>query len=211
MKTNSMKKFMSGSILLSALFGILAGILLIALSADLLLKIVFVIMGIITVFYSLPGITVGLMSFKTTAGKVTLLFSIISAVFGCLMIFWHESFLMFFLGGYLLILPLIQILLAKEKLDQLKSELPKLILGVVMLLIGPAGAIELLFDVAGWIIIILTLIYTVGSLLSLRKMQEKTGGRVFVDHTGDGKPDVIYLDTDGDGNADTEIRYSDDK
>lgn len=211
MKTNSVKKFMGGSILLSALIGILAGVLLIALSADLLLKIVFVIMGIITVFYSLPGITLGLMSLGTRGGKVTLLFSVISAVFGFLMIFWHESFLMFFLGGYLLILPLIQILLAKEKLDQLKSELPKLILGVVMLLIGPAGAIGILFDVAGWVIIVLTLLYTVGSLLSLRKMQEKTGGRIFVDHTGDGKPDVIYLDTDGDGNADTEIRYSDDK
>ena len=33
MKTNSVKKFMGGSILLSALIGILAGVLLIALSA----------------------------------------------------------------------------------------------------------------------------------------------------------------------------------
>ncbi len=211
MKSKSFEKWIGGSVLLSALFGILAGILLIVLNTDLLLKIVFVIMGVITVFYSLPGIALGVMTFASRAGKVTLLFSVLSAIFGFLMIFWHDRFLMLFLGIYLLILPLVEILVAKEKLNQLKTELPKLILGVVMILIGPAGALGILFDIAGWVIIVLTLLYTLGSILSLKKTQAKTGGRIFVDTTGDGKPDVIYIDTDGDGEADTATKYSDDK
>lgn len=199
MKTKSYNRYLGGSILLTALIGILAGVLLIALDTAFLLKIIFVIMGVITVFYSLPGIAVGLMGISTGTGKVTLIFSILSALLGFLMIFHHESYLMFFLGGYLLIIPLIQILLAKEKLTRLKAELPKLILGVVMLVVGPAGALAALFDVAGWIIIVLTAFYTLLSLLSLKNPKNtKTGGRVFVD-------------VDGDGTIDTVIHNSEDK
>ena len=101
MKTKSYNRYLGGSILLTALIGILAGVLLIALDTAFLLKIIFVIMGVITVFYSLPGIAVGLMGISTGTGKVTLIFSILSALLGFLMIFQHESYLMFFLGGYL--------------------------------------------------------------------------------------------------------------
>ena len=98
-----------------------------------------------------------------------------------------------------MIIPLIQILLAKEKLTRLKAELPKLILGVVMLVVGPAGTLAALFDVAGWIIIVLTAFYTLLSLLSLKNPKNtKTGGRVFVD-------------VDGDGTIDTVIHNSEDK
>ena len=204
-------RILGGSILLSALFGILAGILLIFLNADILLKIVFVIMGIITVFYSLPGITLGVMSFSTKTGKLTLLLSALSAVIGFLMIFWHSTFLIFFLGAYMIVMPVIEILLAKDKLDQLKAELPKLILGVVMLLLGPAKTLDVLFDIAGWVIIVLTLINTLASLISIKKVQKNTGGRIFVDTTGDGKVDTVYIDTTGDGEADTATKYRENK
>lgn len=196
MQTKSFNRYLGGSILLSALIGVLAGVLLIALDSSLLLKIIFVIMGVITVFYSLPGIALGVMSISTGAGKVTLIFSILSAVLGFLMIFQHESYLMFFLGGYLLIIPLIQILIAKERLNRLKAELPKLILGVVMLVVGPAGTLEVLFDIAGWIIIGLTAISTLLSLLSMRKPKDQTGSRIFVDVDGDGTVDAIIHDSE---------------
>ena len=114
------------------------------------------------------------------------------------MIFQHESYLMFFLGGYLLIIPLIQILISKEKLTRMKAELPKLILGVVMLVVGPAGTLDVLFDVAGWIIIVLTAIYTLLSLLSLKTSKNsRTGSRVFVDYDGDGTVDAVIHDSEG--------------
>lgn len=196
MQTKSFNRYLGGSILLTALIGVLAGILLIALETAFLLKIIFVIMGVITVFYSLPGIAVGVMGISTGAGKVTLIFSILSAVLGFLMIFSHESYLMFFLGGYLIAFPLIEILLAKDKLIRLKAELPKLILGVVMLVVGPAGTLEVLFDVAGWVIIVLTAFYTLLSLLSLRKPKNQTGNRVFVDVDGDGTIDTVIHESE---------------
>ena len=198
MKTKSFNRYFGGSILLSALVGVLAGVLLIAMDPSLLLKVIFVIMGVITVFYSLPGIAVGLMSLSTGSGRVTLISSILSAVLGLLMIFQHESYLMFFLGGYLLVIPLIQVLLSRERLLRLKAELPKLILGVVMLVVGPAGTLAVLFDVAGWIIIVLTAIYTLLSLLSLKSPKNtQTGGRIFVDYDGDGTVDAVIQDSEG--------------
>lgn len=196
MQTKTFNRYLGGSILLTALIGVLAGILLLALDPSFLLKIIFVIMGVITVFYSLPGIAVGVMGFSTGAGKVTLIFSILSAVLGLLMIFQHESYLMFFLGGYLILFPAIEILLAKDKLTRLKAELPKLILGVVMLVVGPAGTLEVLFDVAGWVIIVLTAFYTLLSLLSLRKPKNQTGSRVFVDVDGDGTIDAVIHESE---------------
>ena len=196
MQTKSFNRYLGGSILLTALIGVLAGILLISLDTSLLLKIIFVIMGVITVFYSLPGIAVGLMGISTRGGKVTMIFSALSAVLGFLMIFRHESYLMFFLGGYLILFPLIEILFARDKLIRLKAELPKLILGVVMLVVGPAGTLEVLFDVAGWIIIVLTAFYTLLSLLSLRKPKNQTGNRIFVDVDGDGTIDTVIHESE---------------
>ena len=211
MNTKNSGKLLGGSILLSALFGILAGILLIFLSADFLLTVVFVIMGIITVFYSLPGITLGAMTFSTGAGKITLILSILSAVIGFLMIFWHSTFLLFFLGGYMIVMPVIEILLAKDKLNQLKAELPKLILGVAMLILGPAGTLDVLFDVAGVVTVLLSIVNATVLLIGMRKKQNKTGGRIFADTTGDGKIDTLYVDTTGDGKADTATDYFGDK
>ncbi|MBQ8433057.1 MAG: hypothetical protein IJX28_09265 [Clostridia bacterium] len=211
MNLNSSKRYVGGSVLLSTLLGVLAGVLLLCLNAELLLTIVFVIMGIVTVCYQLPGITVGLMSFSTKEGKITLFFSALSAIIGFLMIFWHSQFLMFFLGAYLLVFPLLQILLSKEKKERLKTELPKIILGVVMLLIGPAGALGALFKIAGWAIILLSILYGIVVLLSLRKKQNTTGGRIFADTNGDGKIDTVFVDTTGDGKADSATRYFDEQ
>ena len=111
----------------------------------------------------------------------------------------------------MIVMPVIEILLAKDKLNQLKAELPKLILGVVMFLLGPAKTLDVLFDVAGWVIIVLTLLNAIVSLLSLKKVHKNTGGRIFVDTTGDGKVDTVYIDTTGDGKVDTATNYRENK
>ncbi len=211
MKLMNSKGYAGGGVLLTTLLGILVGVLLLCLDPSLLLKIVFVILGVVTVLYQIPGITVGLMSLATKEGKILLFFSALSAIFGFLMVFWHAAFLMFFLGIYLLLFPLLQVLFSADKKERLRTELPKMILGVIMLLLGPAGTLGVLFKIAGWSIILLCLVYGVSMLLALRKKQNTTGGRIFADTTGDGKLDTVYVDTTGDGMADSATRYFDDK
>lgn len=213
-KYQSQKLFGSG-VLIFALFGLLAGLLLIALPVETLLKIVFVIVGVVTVVCNLPGIILGLAHLDERGGTLTLALSVLSVILGVLMIFCHSSILMILVGIYFLILPLVNVLLARERGAQLKAELPKLILGVVLVVVGPARTAAILFDVAGWIIVVLTLIYFVSMLISYLVRQQKaeaqTGNRTFVDTTGDGKIDTVYVDIDGDGKPDTKKRYRDTK
>lgn len=213
MKMN--EKLFGSGVLTFALLGLLSGLLLIVLPVELLLKIVFVIVGIVTVVSNLPGLIVGLSNIGDRVGQVSLVLSLISVILGVLMIFFHSSVLMILVGVYLLILPLVEILLSKNRGAQLRAELPKLILGVVLLVVGPARTVAVLFDVAGWIIVTLTVIYLVAMLISYLHRQQKadtqTGNRTFVDTTGDGKIDTVYVDTDGDGTPDTKRRYRENK
>ena len=212
MKLPNSKQTTLASILTFGLLGLLAGILLIALDTAFLIKIVFVVMGVVTVLYNVPALLIGFMTLKTRAGVISFVLSLISTVIGVLMIFWHESVLMLVLGAYMLIFPLVQILCAKDKLTQLKTQLPKLIVGVVLLLIGPAKALNVVFDLAGWIVLILTAIYIVTVLVGqsrVSKHVDQTGNRIFVDTTGDGKVDTVYVDTTGDGKVDTSTKYRD--
>ncbi len=215
MKTNASQKLFGSGVLIFALLGLLAGILLIALPVELLLKIVFVIVGVVTVVSNLPGLIVGLTKLDERAGQVSLILSLISVIFGVLMIFFHSTVLVILVGVYLLILPLVEILIAKNRGAQLKAELPKLILGVVLVVVGPARGAAILFDVAGWIILVLTAVYFVSMLISYlirqKKAETQTGNRTFVDTTGDGKIDTVYTDIDGDGKPDTKCRYREDK
>ena len=215
MKMNASQKLFGTGVLIFSLLGLLAGILLIALPVELLLKIVFVIVGVITVVSGLPVVFAGLSNFGDRAGRVSLVLSLISVVFGILMIFFHSTVLVILVGVYLLILPLVEILIARDRVAQLKAELPKLILGVVLVVIGPARGAAILFDVAGWVILVLTAVYLVSMLISYlirqKKAEAQTGNRTFVDTTGDGKIDTVYTDIDGDGKPDTKHRYREDK
>lgn len=211
-KYESQKLFGSG-VLVFALFGLLAGLLLIALPVETLFQIVFVIVGVVTIVSNIPGVIMGLARLDERGGLVTLVLSVLSVILGFLMIFYHSSILMILVGVYLIVLPLIEVLIAKDRGAQLKAELPKLILGVVLVVVGPAKTADVLFDVAGWIIVVLTSVYLIAMLISYlarqKKAETKTGNRTFVDTTGDGKIDTVYVDTNGDGTPDTKKRYRD--
>lgn len=198
--------------LVFALFGVGVGVLLIALPADLLLRLAFVIVGALTVLTQIPGILSGLLhlSERGGGGKLLLFSSLISTALGLLMIFYPSALLSVLLGVYLIVLPLILVLTDGDKRTRLQKELPRMILGVVLVLIGPAAILDLLFDVAGWVILVLTLVYTAVTLLAARRRTERahvTGNRIFADTDGDGSIDTVYLDTTGDGRADTATQY----
>lgn len=195
------------------LTGLLFGLLLILLPVEFLIKVFFIVIGVMVLISSVSGIASGLRYFDRAAGKISLALSLISAVFGLVLIFWHSSLLSVLVGVYLIALPIVQILLSGNRRAALRSELPRLIVGTVLLLIGPAKALEVMFDVAGWVTVALTVLLGVAFLVArVRRTataENRTGNRVFVDTTGDGSIDTVYVDTDGDGKHDTAKRYRD--
>lgn len=213
MKLPQVKKASLISVLIIGALGVLLGALLLAVNPDFILKILFVVMGVITVLSALPGLLVGLSTGRT--GRLSLIISLFSIVIGLLMIFWHSSLLMILVGVYLLVFPLVEILVAKDRSTRFQSELPKMIVGVILLLIGPAKALDVMLDVAGIGVIVLSVLYVLFSCLSdigkQTKKEATTGNRIFVDTTGDGRVDTVYVDTTGDGKPDTAKRYRDQK
>jgi len=215
MKLPNSKQTTLASILIFAFLGLLTGMLLILISTDFLIKVIFIVMGILTVVYNIPGFVAGLVSIQTRTGLVTMLLSAVSIATGLIMIFWHSELLMLFLGAYMVIFPLVEILLSEDKVQRLKTELPKLIIGIVLLLVGPSKVMNVMFDVAGWIVIGHTAIYVLIMFFTMMKKSNqanmKTGNRIFADTTGDGKIDTVYHDTNGDGTPDTAKKYNEDK
>ncbi len=191
--------------------GILIGLLLIVIPVGFLLDVVFFIMGIATIVVSLPALISLLPLRHTRVGSVSLVCTALLVIAGFLMLFWHSSVLLIIVGVVMIAQPILSIVSATGRQARLKAELPKLIIGVVLLLLGPANAIDVLFDVAGVGLIVLSIIYLIAMYVVLKKSQNVTGNRVFVDTDGNGTIDTVYVDTDGNGEVDTATDYREKK
>ncbi len=190
-----------------AVLGLLAGILLLTVPFAWILSLIFVVLGIFTVISALPGVITGVRSVETGAGKFLLITSLLELAVGLLLIFWHNSILMLAVGIYLVVLPLLEIFTAQDRNAAFRAALPQLILGVLLLLVGPANALEWLLRVAGVTVLILTVLAVIFMTVAIQKRQNTPGGRIFADTDGDGTIDTVYVDTTGDGEADTATSY----
>ena len=191
--------------------GVLVGLLLILLPVGFLLDVVFFIMGIVTIAVNLPTLFSLLPLRHTGVGKVSLICTALMVVAGFLMLILHSSILLIVVGVVMIAQPLIAIVNATDRSSRFKAEAPKLIVGIVLLVLGPAKTIDVLFDVAGIGVIILSIVYLISMYRLLKKSQNVTGARVFVDTDGNGTIDTVYVDTNGNGKADTATRYREKK
>lgn len=207
---NIRRNFSKASLTIAGL-GVLLGLLLIAIPVGFLLNLVFFIMGIVTIAVSLPALLSLLPLRHTNVGRFSLISTALLVVAGFLMLFWHSSILLIVVGIVMIAQPILAIVSATDKQARLKTEAPKLVIGIILLLLGPANTIDILFDVAGVGLIVLSIVYLISMYVVLKKSQNTTGARVFVDTDGNGTIDTIYVDTDGNGEADTATDYREKK
>ena len=195
--------------------GALIGLLLIVIPVGFLIDVVFFIMGIATIAVSLPALFSLLPLRHTSVGKVSLISTALMVIAGFLMLFCHSSVyssvLLIVVGVVMIVQPILAIASDSDRQARLKAELPKLIIGVILVVLGPANAIDILFDVAGVGLIVLSILYLLWSYRIVKKAQNITGNRIFVDTDGNGTIDTIYVDTDGNGEADTATNYREKK
>ena len=211
MNFKNIRRGFSHASLTVAGLGVLLGLLLIIIPVGFLLDLVFFIMGIVTIVVSLPALISLLPLRHTKVGNVSLVCTALMVLAGFLMLFWHSSVLLIIVGIIMVAQPILTIVNATDRQSSLKAEAPKLIIGIVLLLLGPANAIDVLFDIAGIGVIVLSIVYLISMHVVLKKSQNITGARVFVDTDGNGKIDTIYVDTDGNGEADTATNYRGEK
>jgi hypothetical protein len=200
--------------------GILLGVLLLVLgmllkpeTVQTIIKWGIIIYGIFIVIGNIPGLISGIANIGKPTGVFDLVCALLGIALGVAMICYQGSVLVAIVGIYLIILPLVRVLLAKQKGEQFKRELIRIILGVVLLFFVPAllnvafTVIHWLLVILGWIVIALSVIIGVVEIIRvLRAPATSAGGKIYVDVTGDGVVDTVLVDTDGDGKPDTEYR-----
>lgn len=214
------KKQLLAKIITSTVTSILLGVLLILLPILLpvsrLIRIAFIVLGVITIINYIPSLISGIKNISTADGKEDLIVAIIGIAIGAVMIFYQGTLLTVLAAIFLIVLPLIRILLARDHMAALRAELLRIILGIVLIAFLPAlmGAVDLvvkiILTVIGVIMILVALVNGYNGYRVWKNFVEPNPNRaanVFVDSTGDGVVDTIMVDTDGNGKADTEVKY----
>ena len=177
--------------------GILIGVLLLVLAGILkpstvatIIHYGLIIYGVIIVIGNIPGLISGIANVNKAAGVFDLVCSILGIGLGAAMIFYQGSILVALVAIYLIVFPVIRVLLAEQKVEQLKREALRIALGVVLLVFVPAlldaafTLVHLLLLIAGWAVIALSTIFGVIEIVRIsmaKEIKAPENGHVYVD------------------------------
>ena len=196
-----MKKQLLVSLIVTMIIGILVGVLLIVLGGALtpatiatIIKWGLIIYGVFIVIGNIPGLVSGIANANRPAGVFDLVGAVIGISLGIAMIFYHGSLLVAIVAAYLIIFPLLRILLAARKGEQLRRELVRIIMGVVLLVFVPnwneaiANVLKILLFVIGGAVITLALLLGVLGIIRIVSAKEENTfdqGRLYVSYDED--------------------------
>lgn len=178
--------------------GILVGVLLLVLGGILtpetvakIINIGLIIYGIFIIIGNIPGLVSGIANIHKADGVFDLIASVVGIALGVAMIFYQGTLLVTLVAVYLIIFPIVRVLLASDKGEQLKRELVRIVLGVVLLIFVPAlvnaafTVVHLLLLIAGWAVIVLSALFGVIEIVRIATAKEipakAEGDRVYVE------------------------------
>ncbi len=147
------------------------GILLIAIgiffcagNTDTLTKVLFIIIGVLMVITNIKPLIESIKAKDT----IDIVARILFIVFGIMFIFVHNTALSIIVGILFIVFPVIKILLASDKMAMFMVNLPELIIGLIVLIVGPNAVGHVLFVVLG----VFLIVFGVLSILSSFYKQE---------------------------------------
>lgn len=177
--------------------GILVGVLLLVLGGILTPETVgtiihwgLIIYGIIIIIGNVPGLISGIANVHTAAGVFDLICSVLGIALGVAMIFYQGSVLVALVAIYLIVFPLIRVLMAGKKAEQLKRELLRIVLGVLLLVFVPnwtetiSNVLQILFFVCGGAVILLSLAFGIIEIVRIataKRIKVPENGHIYVD------------------------------
>ena len=131
---NSQKKLILTKMIVSLIFGVLFGAALI-------------LIGNVVSVSSL--IKWAIINVNEKKGIVELIFSGLGILMGLIMVFMHNDVITAIVAVYLVIIPVVEIILSKDKKNTLKGEWLRILIGVLLIIFLPAifGAADTIFKV----------------------------------------------------------------
>lgn len=177
--------------------GILVGVLLLVLGGILTPETVgtiihwgLIIYGIIIIIGNVPGLISGIANIHKAAGVFDLICSVLGIALGVAMIFYQGSILVALVAIYLIVFPLIRVLMANKKAEQLKRELLRIVLGVLLLVFVPnwteaiSNVLQILFFICGGAVIVLSLAFGIIEIIRIataKEIKAPENGHIYVD------------------------------
>ena len=152
----------------SALFGVFFGLVLLWLSpyAREVFDILVIAMGLLTAVLNLPSLLVAMKGIAKKGEWVNLLMALSSIVLGMLLMLLQTEFLLLLLGVYSVLLPLVRILLVENHAQRLKREVPRFLVGLVMVTIFLLDAEAVVLRFGAYVTLGITAIYLLGGIIS---------------------------------------------
>lgn len=165
---SSAKKLVLTKMIVALVFGILFGAALLLIgslvSVSSLIKWAIIIAGIVITVSNIPSLISGIVNITEKQGLVELIFSALGVLMGLLMVFMHNGIITVIVAVYLIAIPVVEIILSKDRLNTLKGEWLRILIGVLLVAFLPAifSAADTIFKVilliCGWVIIGLSVI-----------------------------------------------------
>lgn len=156
-------------LLFLGVINLLIGVLFLAINADTLVKISFFLIGGLVIVNG----TYSLYKSIKTKNSIDIINSIIDICFGIVLLWFHKTFMIIIVAIYLIAIPVIRIIMNKDHKTQLIIELPRLIIGLVLILLTPEGVLSILFKVIGVLLLVIGIIGVIGSFCIERYIDSK--------------------------------------
>lgn len=179
----TIKKHVLASIIISLVIGLLIGVVLLALAGNLDVSFIIrwglIITGIIVIISDIPSLIYGIMNIKTPRGIFDVISAILGIGLGCMMIFMQGTVITVIVSVYLVALPIVRVLFAENKMDCLKEEWVRILIGILLLVFLPAllnaadTIVYYVLLIAGWAAIVISVLPFLVSLISFIKQEKK--------------------------------------
>ena len=157
-------------VLISTLFGVGVGIVLLGLApyASELFEILVIAIGLLTMVLNVPALFLALKNINARGEWINLLIALLSITIGVLLMLLKSDFLLVLIALYAVVLPLIRIILAEQHVRQCKREMLPFLTGLVVLVVFLAEAQALVLRYGALLVFLITAIYFLHGLLVLR-------------------------------------------
>ncbi len=190
------KKNVLANIIISLIVGVILGILLVVLANVLHFSVLLywglVVVGIITIISSVPGLVNGVLNITKLTGIFDLIFSILGIGQGLMLIFMQGKYIPIILAIYLIVFPIIRIFLAWSSWkDQIKKEWVRILIGALLLAFLPSvikgadTAFNLILMIAGYVVIGLSVLLFILSFISYIAASKKAASEAPVETTAE--------------------------
>lgn len=149
------EKFVVKRSIAGALATFIVGLLFLVIPYETLKDILFTFLGLGIIFINvIPCIMYWMHIDRDRTLLLPAILATISVVVGFVFIFWHNWVISIVLGVWLIVLPVIRIIQSKQRLEQLKKEIPYFLIAVLLFFVPAAKILEIVLKVFGGLIML---------------------------------------------------------